>query len=198
MPERPAIDWDELKARVAGLSESLKGPEAMPPGRRAELLAARARLYASTEEARTAEMLEAVSFAVGNGAFAVEKRWVREVVALSEITTVPCTPVFVLGIVNLRGEMVSVIDLKRIFDLPGREKAPALLIVLESAEMCFALAADEITGVVAIEKGELKRLPTLTGARDEYLKGVTQGSLVLLDGERLLSDRSLTVFQASE
>ena len=105
-----------------------------------------------------------------------------------------------LGIVNLRGEILPVIDIRKFFDLP--EKGLTNLnkvIVLESAgsksgDMVFGTLADAISGVCRIPRAGIQpSLPTLTGIRDDYLVGVTAERVVVLDAEKLLHDEKLIV-----
>ena len=69
-------------------------------------------------DALGADALEVLEFALAQERYAVETRHVREVLALRQLTPLPCTPSFVLGIVNVRGHMVPVLDLKEFLGLP--------------------------------------------------------------------------------
>lgn len=119
----------------------------------------------------------------------------REVYPLEELTPLPCTPPFVLGIVNLRGEILSVIDIKKFFDLPEKGLTDLnKVIVLEFEDMAFGIVADAISGVRRISRAAIQpSLPTLTGIREDYLQGVTAERVVVLDAEKLLNDEKLIV-----
>ena len=65
-------------------------------------------------------MLELLEFRLASERYAVESRLVQEVHPLRDLTPLPCTPPFVLGIVNVRGRILPVLDLKKFFDLPER------------------------------------------------------------------------------
>src|SRR4051794_13858537 len=86
------------------------------------ILQARARALARRpEEAPAAgEMLEILEFTLASERYAVENRYVLEVAPLKELTPLPCTPPFVRGIVNVRGRILPVFDLKMFFDLPQK------------------------------------------------------------------------------
>lgn len=166
------------------------GPQA------AAVLKARARALARPPEAAPAgERLELLQFRLAWEDYAVEVRFVREVSLLAQLTPVPCTPPFVLGIVNLHGEIVSVIDLKTFFELPAQGLGDLnRLIVLEGEGMRFGILADAITGLASLPLAELQpALPTLTGLRARYLRGVTPARTVVLDAGLLLADDSLVV-----
>ncbi len=100
-----------------------------------------------------------------------------------------------LGIVNVRGEILSVIDLRKFFNL--REQGPTDLnkvIVLQSENMLFGVLADAVVGARRVRVAEIQpSLPTLTGVREAYLKGVTAERTVILDAEKLLADEKIIV-----
>src|ERR1700726_1698325 len=77
-----------------------------------------ARPPAHTPAAET--MLDVLEFRLAQERYAIETRYVREVHPLKDLTPLPCTPPFVLGIVNVRGRIVPVFDLKKFFDLPDQ------------------------------------------------------------------------------
>lgn len=141
------------------------------------------------------EGIEVVEFMLAYERYAVESRYVREVNYLESLTPLPCTPAFVLGIVNLRGEIIPVIDLKKFFDLPEKGLTDLdKIIVLQSGKILFGILADAIVGVRRILLTHIQpSLPTLTGVRKNYLKGVTPERLVVLDAEKLLTDENIIV-----
>jgi purine-binding chemotaxis protein CheW len=136
-----------------------------------------------------------VEFVLAEERYAIESRHVRDVYPLEQLTPVPCTPAFVLGIVNLHGEILSVIDIKKFFGLPDRGLTDLnKVIVLESDSMRFGILADLIVGVHPISVADIQpSLPTLTGIREEYLRGVTPERTVILDAEALLADKNIVV-----
>ena len=139
--------------------------------------------------------LEVVEFMLAHERYALELTHIREVYPLNDLTPLPGTPDFVLGIVNVRGQILSIIDIKRFFELP--EKGLSNLnqvIILQSDDMEFGILADEILGTKSIPASAVQTsLPTLTGIRAEYLKGVTGERVVILDGEKILSDDEMVV-----
>ena len=194
---RAAIDWAEVRARLDAAQAA--GERAWMPGadETGRILHERA-LALAAEPARTQtldESIEVLEFLLAHEHYAVESSHVREVYPLENLTPLPCTPAFVLGIVNLRGEIVSVIDLRKFFDLP-QTGLPDLnkVIVLESGNMVFGILADAILGVRRIPLAEIQpSLPTLTGIREKYLKGITTERTVVLDAEKLLADEEIVV-----
>lgn len=195
--KRTAIDWAEVRTRLDAAQAA--GEQAWTPGpdQTQRILRERA-LALAAEPGRTQTLdqsIEVVEFLLAHESYAVESSYVREVYPLENLTPLPCTPAFVLGIVNLRGEIVSVIDVRKFFDLP-QTGLPDLnkVIVLESGNMVFGILADAILGVRRITLAEIQpSLPTLTGVREAYLKGVTAERIVILDAEKLLADGKVIV-----
>jgi purine-binding chemotaxis protein CheW len=144
--------------------------------------------------------LEVVEFVLAHERYGIESRFISEVAVLESLTPLPCVPAFVLGIVNLRGEMLSVIDLKRFFELPDKGLGDLnKIIVLRSEEVLFSVLADAIVGVRRVMLADIHpSLPTLTGIRKDYLKGITPERLIVLDTEKLLADERIVVREEVE
>jgi purine-binding chemotaxis protein CheW len=168
----------------------------------AQILHARARALACPPvQAPAADsLLDVLEFRLAQERYAMETRHVREVVPLKNLTPLPGTPPFVQGIVNVRGQILPVFDLKELFDLPGQGLTDLHCIVLVRGHgLEFGLLADAIVGVRTIPVDSLQAsLPTLTGVRGDYLKGVTAERLVVLDLDRILADPKLIVHEEAE
>ena len=162
-----------------------------------QILRARARALARPPEpAPAAEtLLEVLEFRLAQERYAVETRHVREVHPLKDLAPLPCTPPFVLGIVNVRGHILPVLALKKFFDLPEQGLTDLHRIIhVRGHDLELGLLADVIVGVRSIPVESLQSsLPTLTGIRSDYLKGVTAERLVVLDLARILADPKIMV-----
>ena len=136
-----------------------------------------------------------VEFRIAHEIYALELKRIRIIHPLKSLTFIPGTPDFIRGVINLRGEIISVVDLKVFFDLPDQEFTNlAQVIILASDEMEFGILADEVLGIAEIPKNDIQpSLPTLTGVRADYLKGVTGNGIVVLDDEKLLSDEKMYI-----
>jgi purine-binding chemotaxis protein CheW len=197
-----AIDWSEVKQRLETARIAIEHIWAPTTAETKKVLEERARALAR-EPARAEaadEWIEVVEFTLAHERYAVASEYVREVYPLEDLTPLPCTPSFVLGIVNLRGEILSVIDIKKFFDLPEKGLTDLnKVIVLESAgaqsgDMVFGIVADAINGVRRIRRADIQpSLPTLTGIREDYLQGVSEGRVVVLDAGKILNDEKLVV-----
>lgn len=191
------INWKEIRSRLEAAKTEFERGFQPTDEERDKILKERAKIFSRESEAKGEkdEYIEVLEFLLAHEMYGVELKYVREVYPLKELTPIPAIPAFVLGIVNVRGEILSVIDIKKFFDLP--EKGLTNLnkvIILHSADMEFGILADSIIGVRNILLSEMKTsLPTLTGIREEYLKGVTKEREIILDGGKLLSDKSIIV-----
>jgi purine-binding chemotaxis protein CheW len=143
------------------------------------------------------EYVEVIEFLLGDERYAIDVGHVREVYPLKDLILVPCTPSFIMGIINVRGQVVSVTDLRQIFELPRKElTAESKVLILTNANMEFGILADVVLAERRVPVADIQTgLATLSGPREKYIKGVTSERLVLLDGERLLSDESIVVHE---
>jgi len=195
--KKKSIDWREIERRMGAMRVAIEHAWTPAPEEAKRILKARAQALArEPEPAEAADAhIEIVEFILAYERYAVETHYVREVYPLENLTPLPCTPGFVLGIVNVRGEILSVIDIKKFFDLPEKGLTDLnKVIVLQAGNMLFGILADAIVGVRHIPLTDIQpSLPTLTGVREEYLKGVTPERLVVLDAEKLLTDEGIVV-----
>lgn len=160
------------------------------------ILQERARLLAQEPPpAPTGEVIEVVEFVLGNEHYGVASTLVREVYPLKDFTPLPGTPDFILGLMNVRGQILSITDLRTLFGLPEKGLTTAnRVIILKNANREFAILADTIVGIRTIPLATLQEgLPTLTGLAGEFIKGITPDRLAILDGEKLLTDNRLVV-----
>jgi purine-binding chemotaxis protein CheW len=138
-----------------------------------------------------------LAFLLAHETYAIETRFIREVYPLTELTPLPCTPDYIYGIINIRGQILTIIDMKTFFDLP--EKGITNLnrvIVVQQEDMALGILADEIIGIRNIpEKGVNPPLPTMTGIHAGYINGIMEEGIILLDMKRFLNDRQLIVHE---
>ena len=144
------------------------------------------------------DLINALRFKLGDETYAIEYRHIREVLPLPRVTPLPCVPLFVRGIINIRGRIVSLLDLRSILGMQDAPRGPtSSAIIPQSTTVEFGLLADEILGLSAILLSSIQTsLPTLTGVGAEYLRGITAEGLVLLDAGKLLADEKLVINEA--
>lgn len=179
----------------------MKTPEQNTDSRRT-VLRRRAAAFAAAEvvEAAPGTLLPVVEFSLAGERYAVEAASVEETLLLAHCTPLPCTPAFVVGLISVRGRIRHVIDLREFFELPraGIVDLHHVLLV-RHGEVELGLLADLITGLRRVPRDQLQpSLPTLTGIRAEYLRGVTADGLAVLDVPSILTDRRQEVDDSVE
>ncbi|MGA2631284.1 MAG: chemotaxis protein CheW [Terriglobia bacterium] len=190
------IDWEAIHRRLAVTAADISGDLHRGPVEARRILEARARAAAKPPvKPDNAERIEVLAFSRGGETYGVETCHVREVCQLRDLTAVPCTPPFVAGVMNLRSQIVAIVDLRKFFELPGGGLTEFnRVIVLRGGDDELGLLADSLDGVRPVRTSDLQEgLPTLTGIRERFLKGITGQMLAVLDGGRLLTDASLKV-----
>lgn len=197
--KRAPIDWRQIRQRLEYVRADIEHALEPPPEEAKRILKARAETLAQVPAPSDSpdKHIEVVEFTLAGEHYAVESHYVREVSPLDQFTVLPCTPEFVLGIVNVRGEILSVLDLKQFFELPDSGLTDLnKALVLQDQDMVFAILADVIDGVRNIPvEGIQSSMPTLAGVRAQYLRGVTAGRLVILDAGKLLTDPDIIVHE---
>ena len=144
---------------------------------------------------KSGEKIDGLEFLLAEERYAIDSTYVSEVIFISEMTTLPCTPPFVLGIINVRGKILSVIDIKKFFNLP--EKGITNLnkvIIVKHNEIELGILADEIYGNVIINLEELQRkVTTISEVYGSFIIGVSNERLILLDIKELLSNEKIII-----
>ncbi len=144
-----------------------------------------------------AEAVVVVTFHLEDEAFAIETRHVRRVVPLEDCTPVPGAPDFLVGVINLRGEVLAVIRLGTLFGVAdGPRTGAARVIVLGDERDEFGILADAAEEVTTLRINQLLEPPgSLEGVGRSFVRGVTEQALIVLDGEALLGDDRLVIDQ---
>lgn len=192
------IEWDEIHRRLDAIHAFLEKGFSPGPMEKKRILKARAELLAKEPEEREAgEYIEVVEFLLAQEHYGIETRFIREVYPLRDYTPVPCTPSFVLGLINVRGQTISVIDIRKFFDMPEKGLSDLnKVIIVHDEKMEFGILADVISGVRNIAVSEIQPpLPTLTGIREEFLRGVTTERLTVLDAGKILSSKRVVIYE---
>jgi purine-binding chemotaxis protein CheW len=133
-----------------------------------------------------------ISFAIGDDQYGVDIMAVREIKGWSGITHLPKQPDYMRGVLNLRGVMVPIIDLRCRFG-QGKTEATALhiVIIVQIGDMQVGLLGDRVLDIVSVEPGQIQPVPRIAQAsRVDFLSGlvtVNNGMIALIDLPRLLS-----------
>jgi purine-binding chemotaxis protein CheW len=140
-------------------------------------------------------VIEIITFTLAAETYGIESTFVREVYPLKDFTPLPGVPVYIFGIINVRGQILPVVDLKKFFNLPEKGLGELnRVIILWNDQMEFGILADVVHGTQTIEINDIGDIPqTISDIGEEYIKGITADSLILLDAEKLLTDKKIVV-----
>lgn len=156
----------------------------------------RAALYAQAlaSVVRKDNQLDLLEVIISGERFAFEARFVREASKLFALTPLPCTPDFVLGLINFRGQILPVLDLRRILELPASTSPGSQVVVIQTSTASAGIAVDEIAGICSIAEAELQSPEQLVHPLLEPLfRGLSGDRLAVLNVEALFSDPRLIV-----
>ena len=132
-----------------------------------------------------------LSFSLGTEDYAMPLLSVKEVIALTEFTPVPFSPPYFLGIMNLRGQVISVIDLRKKFNIKPQNAAETAIIICDLASLSLGIVVDSVNSVLSPEPAEVSPKPELEGTKGaDFVTAVyrQENKLVLfLDVARALS-----------
>ena len=143
-------------------------------------------------EAKTEESIQIVSFVVGKEEFGVDILKVSEINRSVEVTRVPNTPEYIEGVINLRGKVIPIIDLRQRFGMPRKQHDKnTRIIVAQLEDKVVGFVVDAVRQVLRIPKNVLEPPPAIIATIEaEYITAVgklDQRLLILLDLDKVLS-----------
>lgn len=137
-----------------------------------------------------------LTFSIGPEVYGIEILKVQEIIGMMPVTKVPRTPDFVRGVINLRGKVIPVIELRKKFEMEQREDTSMTCIIVvqvatSTQSITMGIIVDEVAEVVAIAKEQIEPAPQFgAGVRTEFILGIGKiGSkvVILLDVDKVLS-----------
>lgn len=150
----------------------------------------------------TDDLLQLVTFGVGDEEFAVPILSVQEINRMMEITRVPQSPAFVEGVINLRGKIIPVVDLRKKFGMGQTEQTKDnRIIVVEVQNRVIGFTVDRVSEVLRISKDVVDTAPAMvTGIDTDYVEGVGKLEdrlLILLSLDRLFAIEEIAAMDAA-
>ncbi len=139
------------------------------------------------------EVLQWVTFKLGSETYGINVMQVQEVLRYSEIAPVPGAPTYVLGIINLRGNVVTVIDTRSRFGLEAAEVTDSTrVVIIEAEKQVIGILVDSVAEVVYLRASEIDEAPNVGNDESaKFIHGVSNREgelLILVDLDNLLSD----------
>jgi purine-binding chemotaxis protein CheW len=151
-----------------------------------------------SEKDITAEdtILQWVTYQLEEEFYGINVMQVQEVLRLTEIAPVPGAPSYVLGIINLRGNVVTVIDTRSRFGLPSTESTDnSRIIIAEVSGQVIGMLVDSVAEVVYLKQSEIDTAPNVSDDSSRFIQGVSNRGkylLILVDVNKLLSDEEMS------
>ncbi len=192
---RGPVDWKTIRLRMEVADMEMEDALNPPKAQARKIMDARAKALAQPPaSADRGGGIDVVAFSLARETYAIPCRFVREVVALADYTPVPGVPDFVMGVTNLRGGVLAVMDLRRFFNLPVEGLTDlARVVVLGRARAEFGIVADSTLGQITLPEADIRPARDIAGMRSTFIAGVTKEACLLLDGAKLLADELFTI-----
>jgi purine-binding chemotaxis protein CheW len=154
------------------------------------LMAAENSLEVVTLQGKKSDLLQLVTFSLGNEEYAVDILKVQEINRMKEITRVPSAPAYVEGVINLRGKVMPVIDLRKKFGLDARENdVHSRIMIMDIEGITMGLIVDAVSEVLRIPASIVESPPMAFETGTEFITGIAKLEnrlIILLDMDRLI------------
>lgn len=140
-----------------------------------------------TEDIQSGKYLE---FLIDNGSYGIEIRYVTEIISMQPVNTLPDTPAYIKGVINLRGRIIPVIDMHlRLNKKDVVYSDRTCIVVIENQRLCAGLIVDRVSDVLRIDEKDIAPAPDLNvSGSQQYLSGigkVNDGVKLLLNCDKL-------------
>ncbi len=141
-----------------------------------------------------------VTFALGEQTYGISILKLNEIIAYQQLTTIPNLPGFIKGVLNLRGEVIPVIDLRERFNMESRPYDQlTVIIVLEIAGQTMSVVVDSVSDVITLQSDAIKPRPHFsTGIRTDFIQGMgikDNKFIILLDVEKVLGAEDISTLK---
>ena len=137
-------------------------------------------------------------FSIGRECYGIDIKYVTEIIGIEPITEVPELPIYIKGVINLRGKIIPVMDVRAKFKKEEKEYDDrTCIIVVEIGNICIGLIIDTVSEVANIEESSISAPPKTSFNRDtanKYIKGIGEvqnGVRLLIDCQKLLEEEEI-------
>jgi purine-binding chemotaxis protein CheW len=156
-----------------------------------------------TQQAVQAAGRELLTFTLGNEEYGIDILKVQEIRGYEAVTTIVNAPEFIKGVINLRGIIVPIVDMRIKFKLGNVSyNETTVVIVLNVANRVVGIVVDGVSDVTTLKQDDIKSAPEFGGSLDtKYLLGlgtVDERMLILVDIEKLMTSREMELIEATE
>jgi purine-binding chemotaxis protein CheW len=157
-------------------------------------------------QARVPEGGKFLTFLMANEKYGLEILKVREIMGMMDVTSIPTTPAFIRGVINLRGKVIPVVDLRLKFGIEGKEDTQRTCIIVvhlthTAQEMTMGIIVDEVSDVLDIDQNQIEPPPSFgANIRTDFILGmgkVDQKVMTMLDIDRVLTEQEVALVESS-
>jgi purine-binding chemotaxis protein CheW len=150
------------------------------------------------DSAAAADNQQFLSFQLGAEEYGIDILRVQEIRAYEQATRIPNTPLFIKGVINLRGVIVPVIDLRMKFGLDSAEyNEVTVVVVLNVADRTIGIVVDKVSDVLALAPGDIRPAPEFTArVENAFVRGlatIDERMLIIADIERLMTGADMAL-----
>jgi len=153
-------------------------------------------------EVRSEQQMQFISFNVGDEIYATDILKIHEITSYRDLTRIPSLPVFVKGVLNLKGMGVPVMDLREKFGLPAQAYSKfSVIMVVDVSGRIMGVIVDSVADVLHVARRDIQPAPKFSATvKAEFIKGMIKRGdgkfIILLDMDRILSDRELDIVES--
>lgn len=204
--------WARFKKRAEELRQSSKSIRVISDDEKEKIFKQRAKKLSLVKEKSESEkdLIKIISFYVAGGLYGIEVKYLLEVYEINSITKIPCTPPVLSGLINYRGIVLTIINLKLLFNLKnkkkseqaglqdkrnkGKEKPSQKIIILDCLDIKAGIAIDRFDSLLEIPLHNIKPVSSFFKDKNKNIKSevrVHDKPLLIIDPEELLEDKRL-------
>ncbi len=157
-------------------------------------------------QARVPEGGKFLTFLMANEKYGLEILKVREIMGMMAVTSIPTTPAFIRGVINLRGKVIPVVDLRLKFGIEAKEDTQRTCIIVvhlthTAQQMTMGIIVDEVSDVLDIDRDQIEPPPSFgANVRTDFILGmgkVDQKVMTMLDIDRVLTEQEVALVESS-
>ncbi len=158
----------------------------------------------SSSQGEAVQISQVVSFRLANEEYGLDIMRVQEIILMGQITEIPEVPSYIRGLINLRGKVIPIVDLRKRFSLQAGESTESTrIVVVNAADTTFGIVVDAVSEVLRIKTEQIEPPPTgLVGLDQAYIKGLVKMDekiMILLDIDSILSqEEQVQIAESSE
>ncbi len=144
------------------------------------------------EEGKKGEEIQLVAFRVGREEYGLDIQEVKEIIKMQEITEIPNAPEGVEGVINLRGQITPVMDMRKKLNAERKNNRDTRIVIVENKGENMGIIVDAVTGVIQIPEESISPPPAV-GNTNEFVKGVGKVDgrlLILIDIKKMMPDNT--------